>query len=147
MSYKTDSYLWNICTGFGIDNLKKKTKKGCLDNLLQYKSIHNESIPVILFDLFPFHGIQLKTNIRTQIGKNLKQPYLLADVIQHTSIFNNIPGKYILFSVPPTIWNSINSLGYSFPLESPINPGKIINTISKQSISSKAIIEWRKDII
>ena len=142
-SVTSKSYLNRICTGFGI-NPNNLNKQDCLELLLKYKTNKGENIPVVLIDLFPFHGIKLNTNTRKKICQNISNPNVLKDALFHINNFIsrlNNPNILCIFGVPPTIWNCSNDCKTKFKL-SPIN-NHIIN-IGGQNLSSNMIKQWRK---
>lgn len=155
---KNKSYLYRIYTGFYDKNKisATKTKKECLSDLLNYQSSsQNEKIPVILFDLFPLHGIELNPKIRQNIcSKIISNRFLIHDVISDISQFKSIEVKLFLFGVPYTIWNlaggygpgsiyTTSNLSSSGPLGNFDNTSAIIN-MGGQNLSSSLINAWRK---
>jgi hypothetical protein len=148
-----DSFLWNICTGFGLDPSGKK-KEYCL------KWLYSRKIPVLIIDLFPFHGIKLsqpKGNpYRGRILKKFKSDkslfvHALKDPIDILSGFKENK-KIFLFGVPGSFWNSFGGAGKGSvcltnlqkkrgPLGQYSNKTNVFN-VGGQTISSAAIELW-----
>jgi hypothetical protein len=148
-----DSFLWNICTGFGLDP-RGKTKRDCL------KLLYSREIPVLIIDLFPFHGINLsepKGNpYRRQILEEFKRKkplfvQALKDPIDILSRFEENE-KIFLFGVPGSFWNSFGGAGKgsvcltnlqkkSGPLGQYSNKTNVVN-VGGQTISSAALMLW-----
>lgn len=152
ITYRNDSYLWNICTGFGI-NPKGFTKFQCLSNLVNYQH-KDENIPIILLDLFPFHGIGLNSNIRRTICNNINNKYLLIDAINYMDKIKKVEPKseiLFLFAVPCTIWNYSGGYGNGslycnannqIGLLGMFNNKSVVMNVGGQYISSMAIKDW-----
>jgi hypothetical protein len=155
INYRDDSFLWNICTGFGLVPSGKK-KEYCL------KRLYSRKIPVLIIDLFPFHGIKLsqpKGNpYRRQILEEFKSNnslfvQALKDPIDILSGFEENE-KIFLFGVPGSFWNSFGGAGEgsvcltdmqqkSGPLGRYSNKTNVVN-VGGQTISSAAIKLWCK---
>jgi hypothetical protein len=147
-----DSFLWNICNGFGLDP-RGKTKETCLIWL------YSRDVPVLIIDLFPFHGINLslpKGNpYRRQILQRFKgDNSLFADALKDPiDLLSQFKGeKIFLFGVPNSFWNSFGGPGKgsiwltglkkkSEPLGRYSNKTNIVN-VGGQTISSAAIKSW-----
>ena len=138
-----DQYLTRIYKGF-IKNgeLSGKTKIEALVELLECHT------PIILMDLFPFHGIKLKSKNREKICDNLN--LVLDDSKEYLSRIEDY-NKYIIFGVPYTIWHLTGGQGTgsiyadsSKHLGSFINSKVVIN-MGGQSLSSTFIIKWLKN--
>jgi hypothetical protein len=156
-----DSYLWNICRGF----FKKEvcsilTKDEALEVLLKFRC-NGENVPVIILDLFPFHGMNLKDH-RSKIvngfsTKKVVKKLIIKDVnvfLKKLSDPKLNLGKYFLFGVPYSIWNGLGGAGQGSlymdgfdkkegPLGTFINEHAIRN-VGGQGISYNNIVEWRK---
>lgn len=148
---KNDSYLWNIYTGFNGNPVNGMKKDNCLFALLEHKTNDGENIPVIIFDLFPFHGIDLN-GYRINICNQINNADLLQDVKHYISQIQKRK-KLFLFGVPYTIWNFAGGYGdgslyrNSGLVDSGLlgdfyNKSIVIN-VGGQNISSQAIKMWR----
>jgi len=155
INYRDDSFLWNMCTGFGLDP-RGISKKDCL------KWLYSREIPVLIIDLFPFHGIDLsqpKGNpYRRQILEEFKSNnslfvQALKDPIDILSGFEENE-KIFLFGVPGSFWNSFGGAGKgsvcltnlqkkSGPLGQYSNKTNVVN-VGGRTISSEAIKLWSK---
>lgn len=154
IQYATDKFLWNTCVGFDIDP-KNLTKGECLKELYS-----REKWPVLIIDLFPFHGINLsepkRNPIRRDIYENFKanNELLILALKDPIDYLEKVKGKKVfLFGVPGTFWNSFGGPGkgsiffskgkkISAPLGSYLNKTNIVN-VGGQAISSNAIKIWR----
>jgi hypothetical protein len=149
----SDSFLWNICKGFGLDP-REKTKETCLIWL------YSRDVPVLIIDLFPFHGINLskkknKTSYRSLILHKFKrdQNSFITALKDPIDILRPFKGdKIFLFGVPNSFWNSFGGPGKgsiwltdlkkkSGPLGGYSNKTNIVN-VGGQTISSAAIKSW-----
>lgn len=134
-----DQYLTRIYKGFLInDVLSGKTKSNALIELL------DREIPVVLMDLFPFHGIKLESDNREKICDNLN--LMLDDTRKYLSRIKN--KKYILFGVPYTIWHLSGGQGTgSLYADKSAHLGtfenrKVVINMGGQSLSSTLIKKW-----
>lgn len=154
----TDSYLNNIYNGF----LNKSPKVNCkkkelLTNLLNTR-IDDNHVPVIILDLFSFHGINLgsrkKTTPRKLICENIEDRLMLQDVKNHLSALRGSREfeAFFLFGVPFTIWNYAGGVGpgsiYMNNFSKQNGPlgvfrnKTVIKNVGGQNISSSAIKIW-----
>jgi hypothetical protein len=155
-----DSYLWNICRGFfKIEVCSILTKGEALEVLLKFRC-NGENVPVIILDLFPFHGMDLKKgkpSHRSKIinGFSTHKGLILEDVNMSLNKLSEMKvEKYFLFGVPYSIWNGLGGAGQGSlymdgfdkkegPLGTFINEHAIRN-VGGQGISYNNIVEWRK---
>ena len=112
----SDAYLKNIYNGADINYglyHNGLTKQQCLDGLLNKTDSLNNQRPIILFDLFPTHGIKLKTIERTYLS-NGTLPEIQIEINNKLNFVHNnllLPlglnwGKvHIKFACPPTSIN------------------------------------------
>ncbi|MBK7478474.1 MAG: hypothetical protein IPI69_01235 [Bacteroidales bacterium] len=160
VNWPNDSYLWNIYTGFFGKNPANMLKQDCLNDLLNYRTIQGTNVPVVILDLFPFHGINLngyRKNICSNIISNL---LILEDVINRVRTFPSSIERLFLFGVPYIIWNYLGGYGdgsiYMYSLSAQMNNlsvqtgplGSFHNTtvvvnIGGQNLSSRGIQDWR----
>lgn len=137
-----DQYLIRIYKGF-IENdvLSEKTKNDALEDLL------NREVPVVLMDLFPFHGIKLVSDNREKICDNLN--LMLDDAKEYLSKIEDYD-KYIIFGVPYTIWHLTGGQGPGSLYADKFLPlcifknSKVVINMGGQSLSSKFIKKWVK---
>ena len=121
--------------------LLEKTKSEALNKLLE------REIPVVLMDLFPFHGIKLESDNREKICDNLN--LMLDDTKKHLSRIKDY-NKYIIFGVPYTIWHLSGGQGMgSLYADESAQLGtfeniKVVINMGGQSLSSKFIKKWVK---
>ena len=155
INYATDKFLWNTCVGFGIEP-KNENKEWCLEQLYSRRK-H----PVLIIDLFPFHGINLSEPKGNPIRKWIYEKFkadnnlLTLAIKDPIDYLKKVSGrKVFLFGVPGSFWNSFGGPGKgsicltnrakkSGPLGSYINKKNIVN-VGGQTLSSNAIITWRK---
>ena len=155
-----DSYLWNIYRGFFEKKVNGKlTKRAALRKLLKFKC-KGKNVPVIILDLFPFHGMNLKKGIpshRSKIinGFSTHKGLILEDVNMSLDKLSEMEvEKYFVFGVPYSIWNRLGGAGQGSlymdgfnkkkgPLGRFINKQAIRN-VGGQGISYNNIVEWRK---
>ena len=155
-----DSYLWNIYRGFFPGTPKPKSKGSALKELLQFQC-NGENVPVIILDLFPFHGMDLKDH-RSKIVNGFAINQKVKDLIlKDVNLFLeklsppklNLE-KYFLFGVPYSIWNGLGGAGPGSlymngfhkkdgPLGTFINKHAIRN-VGGYNISNNNIVNWRK---
>ena len=108
----SDSYLRNIYNGahinYGLYH-NDLTKQQCLDGLLNQTDNLANQRPIILFDLFPTHGITLNTNHRTFLG-NGTLPEIQIEINNKLNfVYNNLllplglnwGNVHIKFACPP----------------------------------------------
>jgi hypothetical protein len=142
----SDSYLRNICVGFGVQFDFTITKKKALLELWQAEK-------VLVLDLFPFHGIAISTENRKVIANHINEQrtkVLLKDI---NKILKSIKGpKKFLFGVPQTIWNLCGGFGSGSlyaekekngPLGCFSNSRNVMN-VGGRGINSKAITKWHE---
>lgn len=115
-----DSYLRNIYNGshiqYGLYH-NGLTKQQCLDGLLSQTYNLGNQRPIILFDLFPTHGIRLETEERTFISNGILPEIQIEIDRKLNFIFNNLllplrlnwGNVHILFACPPTSINPPSS--------------------------------------
>jgi hypothetical protein len=167
INYATDKFLWNTCVGFGIDP-KKKKKEWCLKQLYS-----RGEYPVLIIDLFPFHGINLSEPKGNPIRRGIYEKFkadnnlLTLAIKDPIDYLNKVSGKKVfLFGVPGSFWNSFGGPGIgsicltnrvkkigsicltnrakkSGPLGDYSNMTNIVN-VGGQTISSYAIKTWLK---
>lgn len=137
-----DQYLTRIYKGFLKNEvLLEKTKSEALNKLLELE------IPVVLMDLFPFHGIKLESDNREKICDNLN--LMLDDTKRYLSRLED-HDKYIIFGVPYTIWHLSGGQGMgSLYADESAHLGtfeniKVVINMGGQSLSSKFIKKWVK---
>jgi len=152
---QTNNYLHRIYCGFYDQTTIKRsdTNLDLLDRLLKYKNGFGKSIPVIIFDLFPFHGVSLKNQRHAICNVINTNPLLLLDVLNDMNLFKNIQTRLFLFGVPYTIWNNlggfgkgsiyINTLNRQTGLLGDFHNKSVVINVGGQNINSKKIIDWR----
>lgn len=155
ISFLNDSYLWNIYTGFlGANPIVDMTKGDCLNALLNYKTNQGLHVPVIILDLFPLHGIDLK-GYRKEICKRITNPRMLCDVVRNVNSLTSNVDRLFLFGVPYSIWNYsggygngsiyMDNLSEQTGLLGRFSNNSVVVNIGGQNISSKTIHDWRKN--
>ncbi len=153
--FETDKFLWNTCVGFGIKP-KDQKKEWCLEQLYS-----RGEYPVLIIDLFPFHGINLSEPKRNPIRRGIYEKFKADNNLFKLAIkdpidyLNKVSGKKVfLFGVPGSFWNSFGGPGIgsifltnrskkNSPLGYYINKTNIVN-VGGQTISSYAIKTWIK---
>ncbi len=142
---RKDAYLSRILRGFGLmPNGEKKGKY--LKELLSYTSEDKINRPIILLDALPFHGIQLLTIKRKQLGKLIHEETFASLLFHDLNIINelvNKHGKYVIYGCPPNTFESLHSYIDMTIFKTVLNKLKVINVVT-QNISSVAIRNWRK---
>ncbi len=154
INYATDKFLWNTCVGFGIEP-KNQKKEWCLEQLYS-----RGKYPVLIIDLFPFHGINLSEPKGNPIRRGIYEKFkadnnlLMLAIKDPIDYLKKVSGKKVfLFGVPGSFWNSFGGPGIgsicltnpakkSGPLGSYSNKKNIVN-VGGQTISSIAIKTWR----
>ena len=158
--YGKDSYLWNIYRGFFEEDVNLILKKSeALKKLLKF-NCKGKNVPVIILDLFPFHGMDLKKGTPSQRSKIINgfsthKGLILEDVnMLLKQLSERKLEKYFVFGVPYSIWNGLGGAGQGSlymdgfdkkegPLGTFINEHAIRN-VGGQGISYNNIVEWRK---
>lgn len=156
-----NSYLWRICRGFFKEEVVSKLTKGeALQLLLKFQS-NGENVPVIILDLFPFHGMDLKDHRSKIVDGFSTNPKTRELILKDVKLFLkklsppklNLE-KYFLFGLPYSIWNGLGGAGPGSlymdgfdkkkgPLGTFINQYAIRN-VAGYNISNNNIVNWRK---
>ena len=140
----SDSYLRNIYNGahinYGLYH-NGLTKQQCLDGLLNQTDVLNNQRPIILFDLFPTHGIKLNTIHRTFLG-NGALPEIQIEINNKLNfVYNNLllplelnwGNVHIKFACPP---RSINPPSHVVGNINHYAPGIVTHPISINTIGN-----------
>ena len=140
----SDSYLRNIYNGahinYGLYH-NGLTKQQCLDGLLNQTDFLNNQRPIILFDLFPTHGITLGQASRAYLGNGILPEIQIEINNKLNFVYHNLllplglnwGNVHVKFACPPT---SINLPSHVLYYINHNAPGILTHPISINTIGN-----------